>query len=153
MRSEAIATLLPAAYQRAIHPSGVLAALLDVMESQHEASETLLETVEDLFHPYRCPDRMVAFLARWVAVDHLGANRDLVARGSALAQSRGTAAGLREAIQLATGLAEVAIEERADRPFHLIVRVPDGFDRVEHLRQIVELEKPAATTYEIGVLI
>lgn len=153
MRREAIATLLPAVYQRAMHPSGVMAALLEVMEGQHEASEALLETVEDLFHPYRCPDRMVPFLARWVAVDHLGARRDLVARGSALAQSRGTAAGLREAIQLAIGLTEVVIEEPPERPFHMIVRVPAGFDRPDHLRQIVELEKPAATTYEIGVLI
>jgi phage tail-like protein len=153
MRREAIATLLPAVYQRSVHPCGVLAALLDVMESQHEASEALLDTVEDLFHPYRCPDRMVPFLARWVAVDHLGARRDLVARGSALAQSRGTAAGLREAIQLAIALTEVVIEEPPERPFHMIIKVPSGFDQADRLRQIVELEKPAATTYEIGVLI
>ena len=152
MRRDAIAALLPAAYQRVLHPSGVLAALLAVMESLHEASEAQLDHVEDLFHPYRCPEQMVAFLARWVAVDHLGAGRDLVARGSALAQSRGTRAGLREAIQLATGVSEVEIEEPGGQPFHLIVRIPAACEHAEQIRQIVELEKPAATTYEIGAL-
>ncbi len=152
MRSDAIAGLLPAAYQRVLHPGGVLAALLDVMQGMHEASEARLDTVEDLFHPYRCPERMVPFLARWVAVDHLGARRDLVARGSALAQSRGTAAGLREAIQLATGLSEIEIEEPGDRPFHLIVRIPADCGLEDQVRQLVEMEKPAATSYELGEL-
>ncbi|MBB5872960.1 phage tail-like protein [Allocatelliglobosispora scoriae] len=154
MRRDAIAGMLPAAYQRAMHPSGVLFALLDVMEGLHEASEARLDTVEDLFHPYRTPERMLPFLARWVAVDHLGSGRDLVARGTALAQSRGTGPGLRAAISIATGLspAEIGIEEPADRPFHLIVRIPAGSELTERVRHIVELEKPAATTFEMGTL-
>ncbi|MEV0458700.1 phage tail protein [Catellatospora methionotrophica] len=152
MRRDAIATMLPAAYQRAMHPSGVLWALLDVMEALHEAAEDRLDTVEDLFHPYRTPDRLVPFLARWVAVDHLGSGRDLVARGTALAQSRGTREGLRQAVTLATGLTEIEIEEPADRPFHLIVRIPVGSDLTERVRHIVELDKPAATTFEMGTL-
>jgi hypothetical protein len=97
---------------------------------------------------------MVAFLARWVAVDHLGTGRDLVARGTALAQSRGTRAGLTEAITIATSLspAQVVVDEPADRPFHLIVRVPAGHPDTERVRHIVELEKPAATTFEMGTL-
>lgn len=153
MRRDDIAALLPAAYQRARHPSGVLDALLGVMESLHEASEARLDTVEDLFHPYRCPDRLVGFLARWVAADHLGADRDVVARGTALAQTRGTAAGLRDAIRTATGLSEVEIDEPQDRPFHLIIRLPRGTDQAERIRHLVELEKPAATTFEIGEII
>ncbi len=152
MRRDAIAALLPAAYQRAMHPSGVLWALLDVMEALHESGEQRLDSVEDLFHPYRCPDRLVPFLARWVAVDHLGANRDLVAHGTALAQSRGTREGLRDAVALATGLTEIEIEESAERPFHLIVRIPAGSGLAERVRHIVELDKPAATTFEMGVL-
>src|SRR5687768_9867082 len=100
MRPDVIAGMLPAAYQRALHPSGVLSALLGVMEVLHEASEHQLDHVEDLFHPYRCPERMVPFLARWVSVDHLGSRRDLVANGTALAQSRGTRPGLRDAISI-----------------------------------------------------
>lgn len=150
MRREHIAGLLPAAYQRSLlRPGGVLGALLDVMEGLHERSEQQLAAVEDLFHPYRCPDRMVGFLIRWVAADHLGARRDVVSRGAAIAQIRGTAMGLAEAIRVATGLSEVEVEEPADRPFHLIVRVRDQFELVRH---IVELEKPAATTFEIGEL-
>ncbi len=150
MRHDHIAGLLPAAYQRSLQqPSSVLSALLGVMEGLHERSEEQLAAVEDLFHPYRCPDRMVAFLTRWVAADHLGARRDVVSRGAAIAQIRGTATGLREAIRIATGLSEVQIEEPADRPFHIIVRVREQAELVRH---IVELEKPAATTFEIGEL-
>jgi phage tail-like protein len=149
MRSNDIALLLPAAYQRAMHPSGPLAALLEVMEDLHAASEDRLSYVEDLFHPYRCPERMLAFLARWVSVDHLGSRRDLVRGGAALAQSRGTLAGLRQAIQLSTGVSDVDIEEAG--PFHIVVRLPAGCAQVEKIRHLVELEKPAATTFEIGV--
>lgn len=152
MRRDAIAGLLPAAYQRAMHPSGALAALLDVMEGLHEASEARLDAVEDLFHPYRSPEQLVPFLARWVSVDHLGTGRDLVAHGTALAQSRGTREGLRSAIAIATGLTEVEIEEPPDHPFHLIVRIPAGSPLREQVRHIVELDKPAATTFEMGEL-
>ncbi|HZM79962.1 MAG TPA: phage tail protein [Candidatus Limnocylindrales bacterium] len=149
MRSDDIALLLPAAYQRALHPSGPLVALLEVMEDLHAASEEQLSHVEDLFHPYRCPERMLAFLARWVAIDHLGSRRDLVKGGAGLAQSRGTLAGLRQAIQLSTGVSDVDIEEAGS--FHLVIRLPAGCAHVEKIRHLVELEKPAATTFEIGV--
>ena len=167
MRSEDIALLLPASYQRALRstfpphaegtaapersyqPVGPLGALLEVMEDQHAASEELLSKVEDLFHPYRCPERMLPFLARWVAVDHLGSRRDLIAGGAGLAQSRGTLAGLRQAIELSTGVSDVDIEEAGS--FHLVIRLPAGCTQVEKIRHLVELEKPAATTFEIGV--
>ncbi|GHJ42767.1 hypothetical protein Cs7R123_01090 [Catellatospora sp. TT07R-123] len=152
MRSDAIAGMLPAAYQRSMHPSGVLWALLGVMEGLHESSEARLGSVEDLFHPYRSPDRLVPFLARWVSVDHLGTGRDLVAAGAALAQWRGTREGLKAAVVIATGLTEIEIEEAEDRPFHLIVRIPAGCVLAEQVRRIVELDKPAATTFEMGVL-
>jgi phage tail-like protein len=152
MRHDHIAGLLPSVYQQAMASSGVLRAMLDVMETLHERSDARLDSVEDLFHPYRCPDQMVPFLARWVAVDHLGSRRDLVARGAALAQSRGTATGLADVIRTATGLAEVLIEEPDGRPFHLIVRIPAGSPLTERIRAIVEIEKPAATTFEIGEL-
>jgi phage tail-like protein len=150
MRSEDITLLLPAAYQRAYHPSGPLAALLEVMEDLHAASEEQLSHVEDLFHPYRCPERLLPFLAQWVAIDHLGYRRDLVRGGAGLAQSRGTLAGLRQAIQLSTGISDVDIEEAG--PFHIVIRLPAGCAQVEKIRHLVELEKPAATTFEIGVM-
>lgn len=150
MRHEQIATLLPANYQRAMHPSGPLAALLEVMEDLHAASEDRLSKVEDLFNPYRSPERLLPFLARWVAIDHLGSQRDLVAAGAALAQMRGTLSGLREAIRLTTGVTEVEIEE--SRPFHIVVRLPEGCPDAQRIRHLVELEKPAAITFEMGVI-
>ena len=176
MRAPAIESLLPAAYQRAAAPGGVLAALLDVMEELHAPSEALLGSVEDLFHPYRAPQRMIAFLAGWVAVEHLGTHRpatvgadeagagavqllvepgrlrDLVARAVHLAQWRGTAYGLRTTIETATGMTGCVIDEPADRPFHLVVRLPATAALFEPLvRRITEAEKPAATTYDVVV--
>jgi phage tail-like protein len=152
MEADAIGRLLPAAYQRSLPESPVLRAMLDVMAGLHERSEAQLDKVEDLFHPYRCPEFLLPFLARWVSVDHLGFRRDLIARGAALAQSRGTRLGLAEALRLATGLSEVEIEEPPSRPFHFIVRVPADYPHMALLSHLVELEKPAATTFEMGTL-
>lgn len=152
MRAEEIARLLPAVYQRSLPQSPVLQALLDVMADLHERTEAQLSAVEDLFHPYRCPEYLVPFLGRWVSADHLGAQRDLVARGAALAQTRGTRNGLQEALRLATGVSELDIEEPPGRSFHFVVRIPADYPHVPRLMHLIELEKPAATTYEIGTL-
>ena len=71
MRRAAIERLLPLAYQRAASDGSVLAALLDVMETLHAPDEAVLARVDDLFTPYRSPDGLVGFLARWVAMDHV----------------------------------------------------------------------------------
>src|SRR5258706_2928400 len=114
MRRQAIERLLPAVYQRTAGPGGVLGAVLDVMEQMHAPDEARLETVDDLCAPYRTPERFVAFLAGWVALDPFvppgsasglanggaalavppGRLRDLVASGAEMAQWRGTATGL-----------------------------------------------------------
>lgn len=163
MRRAAIERLLPAMYQRAATPGSVLGALLDVMETMHAPSEALLESVDDLAAPYRTPDALVPFLIRWVALEHLapapaaepggypdvpvGRLRDLVARSAAIAQWRGTATGLRDVLQTATSVAGFVVEEPADRPFHLVVRVPAGAaGQLDLVRRIVAAEKPAATT-------
>jgi len=160
MRHQAIERLLPAVYQRAVVPGGVLATVLDVMEAMHAPSEELLAAVDDLFDPYRTPDGLVPFLAGWTALDHLAADlplqagrrRDLVASSASLAQWRGTAAGLRAAIHMATGVEDVRIDEPADRPFHVVVRIPaSASGQLGLIRRIAELEKPAATTCEVLV--
>lgn len=161
MRREAIARLLPQVYQDAATRSGPLAALLDAMELMHAPSERCLAAVDDLFDPYRCPPELVPFLTRWVAVADrdelrsmlpLGRLRDLVAQGAALAQRRGTAAGVRAAVEVAIGSSGVVIEEPPDRPFHIVVRLPaSAAQQLELVQEIVELEKPAAVTYELRV--
>ncbi|RIV41241.1 phage tail protein [Micromonospora radicis] len=166
MRRAGIERLLPAAYQRAGVPGSVLWALLDVMEGLHAPDEAVLAEVDALFAPYRAPGAMVAYLARWVAMDHvvavprrdaplplpLSRLRDLVAHGAQLAAWRGTPDGLRTALELATGVTGFVLDEPADRPFHVVVRVPAAAaDQVHLVGRIVEAEKPAAVTAEIVV--
>ncbi|MEU6024103.1 phage tail protein [Micromonospora sp. NPDC048871] len=166
MRRAGIERLLPAAYQRACVPGSVLWALLEVMEGLHAPDEAVLAEVEALFTPYQAPGEMVAYLARWVAMDHLVAAprrdaplllplsrlRDLVAHGARLAAWRGTPYGLRTALELATGVTGFVLDEPADRPFHVVVRVPaDAAGQLALIGRIVEAEKPAAVTAEIVV--
>ncbi|MEV0428847.1 phage tail protein [Micromonospora sp. NPDC050495] len=164
MRRAAIERLLPAAYQRAAGPGSVLGALLDVMEALHAPDEAVLADVDSLFAPYRTPDGFVAYLTRWVAMDHvvaapradappplpLGRLRDLVAHGALLARWRGTPYGMRTALELATGVTGFGLDEPADRPFHVVVRVPPAAaGQLAVITRIVEAEKPAAVTVEI----
>jgi phage tail-like protein len=173
MRRQAIERLLPAVYQRTAGPGGVLGAVLDVMEQLHAPDEARLETVDDLFAPYRTPERFVAFLAGWVALDPfaspgpagglsnggrpaavpVGRLRDLVASGAELAQWRGTATGLIAMIETALGVSGVQVQEPPGRAFHIVVRVPAAAaGQLDLVRRITEAVKPAATTYEIAVL-
>ncbi|MFG3580144.1 phage tail protein [Micromonospora chersina] len=164
MRRTAIERLLPAAYQRAAGPGSVLGALLDVMEALHAPDEAVLADVDALFASYRTPDGFVAYLTRWVAMDHVvaapradaplplpvGRLRDLVAHGALLARWRGTPYGMRTALELATGVTGFVLEEPADRPFHVVVWVPPAAaDRLALVTRIVEAEKPAAVTVEV----
>ncbi|MEU5831167.1 phage tail protein [Micromonospora tulbaghiae] len=164
MRRAAIERLLPAAYQRAAGPGSVLGALLDVMEALHAPDEAVLADVDALFGPYRTPDGFVAYLTRWVAMDHvvaapradaplplpMGRLRDLVAHGALLARWRGTPYGMRTALELATGVTGFVLDEPPERPFHLVVRVPPAAaDRLALVTRIVEAEKPAAVTVEV----
>jgi len=165
MRRAAIERLLPAAYQRAAVPNSVLGTLLDVMETLHEPDEQVLADVDSLFSPYRTSDALAAYLTRWVALDQVitapsgavlpirpGDLRNLVALGAHLAQWRGTPYGMRHALEVATGVPGFAVDEPADRPFHLIVRVPPAAaDRLALVTRLVAVEKPAATTFEVVV--
>ena len=173
MRRQAIERLLPAVYQRTAGPGGVLGAVLDVMELLHAPDEARLETVDDLFAPYRTPDAFVAFLASWVALDPfappgsasglaggarpatvpVGRLRDLVATGAELAQWRGTATGLIGMIETALGLSGVQVQEPQGRAFHFVVRVPAAAaGQLDLVRRITEAVKPAASTYEVTIL-
>jgi phage tail-like protein len=168
MRRSAIERLLPAAYQQAAGPGSVLDALLAVMEGLLEPSERVLDSVADLFAPYRTRDDFVPFLLGWVAADHLapwgrsgagaapavpaGRLRDLLAEGAATAQWRGTATGLRAVLETATGVSGFTVAEPPDRPFHIVVRAPAAaLPQLDLVRHITEVEKPAAVTCEITV--
>lgn len=166
MRQAHIERLLPASFQRATTPGSVLSTLLGVMETMHAPSEATLSSVEDLVAPYRAPDVLVPFLMSWVAWDHvvavggtardpsssvpIGRMRDLVANGAALAAGRGTATGMCRLLSTLTGAEGFVVDEPADRPFHLVVRIPpDAADQIDLIRRVVTTEKPAATTCEV----
>jgi len=178
VRREHIERLLPAAFQRSVTGHGVLDALLAVMQSLHEPSETVLSHVDDLVSAYRAPDVLVPFLVNWVAFDHLGLAsagvatategataggatptggrvpvgrlRELIANAAALAATRGTAAGLCRLLATVTGVDGYRVDEPPNRPFHLVVRVPPAAaPDLELIRRIVAAEKPAATTFEV----
>jgi len=166
MRRSAIERLLPAAYQQAAGTSTVLAALLEVMEGMHEPGERWLTDVPRLFAPYRTPDRFLRFLAGWVAMGQVtgggggepeeqipvGRLRNLVAEGARLGQWRGTAEGLRAVVEIVTGVAGVVVEESPERPFHVVVRVPPAArSQLALVQRVVEVERPAAVTYEVVV--
>ncbi|MEV4510714.1 phage tail protein [Dactylosporangium sp. NPDC049525] len=156
MRQPDIARLLPAVYQAAAQPGSVLVALLDVMETMHAPTERRLAAVDELFAAYRAPEGFLPFLLRCVAMDHIGRSlpsgrqRDLIARAGELARSRGTGAGLCALLETVTGVAGFAVEEPADQPFHVVVRVPAGArDQLPLIRLVVQQEKPAAVTVSI----
>lgn len=168
MEQKAIERLLPAAFRDAAVPNSPLAALLAVMEQLHEPAERALAEADALFQPYRTRPELVAFLARWVGVDHMrsepgdaaagadpmpvGRLRNLVAEGAMLARWRGTPDGMRMALWVATGVKAFVIEEPPDRPFHFVVRVPAAAARqLPLITRIVAAEKPAASTSEIIV--
>jgi phage tail-like protein len=168
MRSQTIKRLLPAAYQRAANDETVLAALLDVMEVLQEPDEELIGDFDAQFAPYTARDDFLAFLARWVALDHLvgvrrpGSSdpllipptqmRHLIADAAVLAQVRGTSDGIRSFLEIATGVRGFEIVETPDQPFHFTVRVPaEARAYVGVVKHIVNHEKPAATTADIQV--
>jgi phage tail-like protein len=165
MRREHIERLLPAGFQRSMPPGSVLSALLDVMELLHAPSESTLEHVDDLIAGYRAPDQLLPYLTRWVALDHLlgtpsasdttggvppGRLRDLVANAGELAATRGTSDGLCRLLTIVCGVDGFHVDEPADRPFHIVVRVPAGAaNNLDLIRRVVAAEKPAATTCEV----
>lgn len=179
MKRNEIDNLLPAVFQRTIRPGNPLAALLEVMEALHAPSEGILERLDAFFAPYRTPDRFVPYLARWVDMEWLladgpqgfgpgfgldapsfpsgvGRLRELITAAAFLSKWRGTARGLLRFLEMATGARGFEIHEHVPgpdgkpRPFHLLIRAPAETAAYRALlERIVEMEKPAYTTYEI----
>jgi phage tail-like protein len=165
MQRPQVDQLLPGMFQRAAGPGTVVSAALDVMAELHEVDEAILADIDAIFDPYRTPDRFVPFLARWVDLDRLlppdtsggdlipfapgyGCLRNLVATGAELAQWRGTSAGLRWFLRLATGIDGFTIvEDVPGRPFHIEVHAPpEATPYLELVERIVAMDKPAFVT-------
>lgn len=168
MQADRIARLLPEVYQRTIVPGTPIATLVELMEQLHEPVEQVLAHYADYFDAQRTPDRFVPYLARWVDLARwlddgsgefdtgIGRLRQVVAAAPQLSRLRGTAQGLREALEWATGVVGVRIDTpRADagargRAFHIVVHLPAEARPYDSLvRRIVAQEKPAHVTADI----
>jgi phage tail-like protein len=172
MRRDALERLLPTMYQLAARPGSPLDAALWAMEDLHAPDEALLDDIDAVFDPYRCPDAFVPWLTRWVGLEWLvdegddagpgwddpadafppGLHRlrELVALGGTLAQWRGTEAGLALFLRAATGVEGWSITEPPDQPFHLVVEAPaSAAPWAPVVRRIVEAVKPACSTAEV----
>lgn len=171
MKRTLIEQLLPEVFQRTIRPGNPLTAILEVMEVLHAPSEDVLANLEGFFDPYRTPERFVPYLACWVDLERflvrsatgeaylpsgLGRLRELIAAAAYLSQWRGTAKGLLVFLETATGIEGFAIGEkvlRADvppRPFHVRIWAPaEALPYRDLIERIVEMEKPAYTTYDL----
>lgn len=176
MKQSAIERLLPDVFQRAALPGTPLSALLGVMESQHEPSESVLDTLERYFNPYQTPDAFVPYLAQWLDLGRiltrderqngpnaepssgLGRLRELIAAAVYLAKWRGTARGLILFLEIATGERGFVIDEHPldaqgrPRSCHLQIIAPASCAPHRLLiERIVESEKPVYTTHQLVI--
>ncbi|MCI0398270.1 MAG: phage tail protein [Chloroflexi bacterium] len=177
MKRTEIERLLPGVFQRTILPGNPLSALLEVMESLHTPSETVLAQLDTFFNPYLAPAGFVPFIAGWLDLERflaqapekldartaealfpagLGRLRELVATAAFLSKWRGTARGLIRFLETATGITGYTIEEQVPgknnqpQPFHIRVAAPQEAAVYQALiERIIELEKPAYVTYEL----
>lgn len=178
MRSSDIKQLFPGVFQQAAEESPLLQAMWDVMETMHAPSEWALSHMDATLNPFRTPDEFVPMLARWLDLDWvfdggtnwqqssrisseliptgLGRMRELIARAVTLSQQRGTAKGLVQFLETATGISGFTIQERGmepggvHRPFHLTIQAPAAARPYQTLvSRIIEAEKPAYVTYDL----
>jgi phage tail-like protein len=160
-----IESLLPFNFRRAVRPRSPLAALLDVMETLHAPSESVLADLDGFFDSRRTPDRFVPMLARWLDQGALldrvdrpefpsgnGRLREVVAMAAWFSRWRGTRRGLIAYLEVGTGVRGFDVEEHAGgRAFHLRFTGPAEAEPLRPLVEaIIEQEKPAYTTYELA---
>jgi phage tail-like protein len=173
MRRADLETLLPGVLRTTAQPASPLDGLLAAMEVLHAPAESALMSIGDHLHPAHCPDRFVPYLASWVdldrflSVDHSGTRtlssgvgnlRQLVAAAARLARRRGTAAGLVELLEIATGVVGFRVDEdvrAADaRRRDFVIRLHVPLAAAPHralVQRIVDSEKPAYVRCEIAV--
>jgi phage tail-like protein len=163
MNRATVLALLPDVMRRADGEGTPLAALVDVvLECLHPVDVTL-SAVHETFDARRAPARFVGLLAEWMDLGALlvevdaptvgriktlaaghGRLRELTLAAASLAATRGTRAGLRRFLELATGVTGFEVEELAARPFWIQVRAPAAAASHRALiERILTAEKPA----------
>jgi phage tail-like protein len=156
---------LPPAY----HDQDLLRRLLLVFQSIMDPLDRTIEQLHYYFDPRLTPETFLPWLASWLdlALNEkwpIERRRMLVLSGPQLYRRRGTLGGLRDYIQICTGVAP-EIDEPGRKPqsgnitpldphvFRVTLRVaePDLFDRTL-IEEIIEAEKPAHTAYLLEIL-
>ena len=165
----AFAELLPAIFQEDEFARRFVAGFDDVLSPL----VAVLDNIAAYFDPRLAPSDFVSMLAGWVGVEldetwNDDARRELVARAVALLKLQGTVEGLRQLVEIYTGVSPeideggacVASEEptgaipgRAGAPLVVRVRVADAttIDRIR-LDRLVAAAKPAHIRHEVEVV-
>lgn len=165
MRGPEVARLLPEILGRTHGAGSPLAAVFETMVSLLDPADRRLKQLDAWFDPYRAPDPMVPYLAAWVDLGWLPVRaetggeglsterlRALIANAPHLAATRGTATGLQRFLAIALDQADVRVLEPSDRPFHVVVELPQGAEAARRLADlIVRFEKPVHLTHEVRV--
>lgn len=169
MTDSLLLSLLPDVVAVSVSSSPPLRALAAVADDMHVPVHRVLDRVDRVVDPYRTPDSLVPYLSRWVDLDWLtvqGADaaagpalgvslprsRDLLANAADLSARRGTPAGLRRFLFLATGHNGFEVIDVVGE-FHVVVRVPaEAADSLELIERIVAVLKPAHVTSEVELL-
>jgi phage tail-like protein len=143
---------LPIIYQ----DDDFIGRFLLIFESIWEPLEQRQDQIAMYFDPRTCPEPFLPWLAGWLALSldegwPESRKRLLVARAMELYRARGTTDGLRQMIEVCTGLSP-EIEEVAGEPFVFRVTVADppgdGVDR-RLVEQLIVANKPAHAGYRL----
>ncbi len=143
---------LPIIYQE----SDFIGRFLLIFESMWEPLEQRQDQIAMYFDPRTCPEPFLAWLAGWLALsldDEWPESRKrlLVERATELYRARGTTDGMRQMIEVCTGLSP-EIEEMAGEPFVFRVTVAasrrDDVDR-RLVEQLIVAHKPAHAGYRL----
>lgn len=163
MKPDEIAKLLPYTFQATLkNEHNPLHGFIEAMSQLHEPTELAYANLHGYFNPYQTPDNFLPFLARMVNVHqflspyppYLASGihnlRNLIARAIPLASERGTASGLEQFLEVASGVRGFRVLESRRKAFHLEVKIPAEASKYTRLiHEIMRYERPAYTTYEL----
>lgn len=111
---------LPAVYRRDDAPNGFLESWLALFRSQLQDLELTFEDIFRYFDPAVTPEEVLPWLAQWLAFDlpagmRTGEKRSLIKKILDLYSRRGTIQGLKDFVQLYTGVRPLIFEAFRER--------------------------------------
>ena len=149
---------MPAIYQK----EEFLGRFLMIFEDILSPANRILDNIDLYFDPMMAPESYLPWLASWIdlVLDEnwpVQKQRQLIKAGVELYRWRGTRRGLREYLRIYTGVEPEIVEhfdaqDGGPHRFTVVIRVPDPEAIDERLvRQVINAEKPAHTTYDVRI--